>query len=260
MSFTQQVIAHLPLEPMQKAGGFLRETFFCKVIEDKLCLPCLNSKEHKSHLDFSIDWTAEKHQQKLPEQMRSLWRKKQENQRHLKREIGIIKSWKEFVNLRMKTVDAEYQNVVLFRDKEKVLKRLEKESKEKLQLLKHRINSMILKDKFLWKMYKELEVMYRKPDMVQIQHFENLTSSQLLQQPQPLNPVISSMPIDGLINRFYDQLSVSLDNKKMTSHVPIFEDLKCLFSHNQLIVTHNPARSNCLLEWGSQTLTSGKTY
>ncbi|XP_006903522.1 PREDICTED: tripartite motif-containing protein 51-like, partial [Elephantulus edwardii] len=89
------VVSSLQSSEQQMCEIHMRpKTFFCEVFRETLCFPCRNSKEHKSHLDCSIEWTAEKYRQKLLEQMRSLWREKQENQRHLHRQIRIIKSWK----------------------------------------------------------------------------------------------------------------------------------------------------------------------
>ncbi|XP_006891292.1 PREDICTED: tripartite motif-containing protein 49-like [Elephantulus edwardii] len=131
----------------------------------------------KAHQHFPIAWIAEKYRQEFLEQMRTLWDKKLENQRHLNRETSKITSWEDF------------------------------------------------EDQFLRKMYEELETMCRQPDLELLQHFEDLMKkSNFLQQhmPQPVIPLLSSMPIDGLIRKFCCyQVYMCLDYEEGTCHFPI---------------------------------------
>nr|XP_010596533.1 tripartite motif-containing protein 77-like [Loxodonta africana] len=97
------------------------------------------------------------------------------------------------------------------------------------------------------------------------EHFTDVMKrSELVQLhvPQPVNPEISSWPISGLINRLTRfQVYISLDHEIVTSHVPVFEDLRhVLFSGDHLDVDHNSTRSKSFLAWGAQTFISGKYY
>uniref|UniRef100_G3TU64 Tripartite motif containing 77 n=1 Tax=Loxodonta africana TaxID=9785 RepID=G3TU64_LOXAF len=262
-------LSYLPSSAQQMCGIHMKtKNFFCEVVKDILCLLCCKSKEHKAHRHCSIDWTAEEYRQKLLKQMRAVWEKTQENQRNLNRETSKIRTWEGYVNLHRKVIHAEYRKVHLlfYEEEQKYLERLEKESKEIFQQLQESENTMALKGKLLQGMYEELKEMCHKPDMELLQYVLLVISrSELVQLhvPQPVNPEISSWPITGLINRLtrFQAVHISLDHEIVTSHVPVFEDLRhVLFSGDHLDVDHNSTRSKSFLAWGAQTFISGKYY
>ncbi|XP_011361603.1 tripartite motif-containing protein 51-like [Pteropus vampyrus] len=240
---------------------------FCEDDRRLLCSHCSSSQEHKAHRHWSVEGAAEEYQEKLLKKMRSLWDKYCENDRNLNVETITVRSWENYVNLRRKTISAEYEKMLPFFHEEKQhhLERLQKEGKEIFQQLKESKARMTRKRELLRGMYEELKDMCHKPDVELLLDFGDIlhrSETVELHMPQPMNPELSTGPIPGLIKRLNCfKVNITLDCDRTNSHVFVYGDLR------SISVGCDPQeapciapRSECFLAWGAQTFTSGRYY
>ncbi|XP_014958521.2 tripartite motif-containing protein 77-like isoform X2 [Ovis aries] len=67
--------------------------YFCEADKSLLCLFCARSTGHAAHKHYSIMQVAEHYREHLLMQMKSIWKKKQENQRNIKNVTNTFRAW-----------------------------------------------------------------------------------------------------------------------------------------------------------------------
>uniref|UniRef100_A0A8I5R5Y5 B box-type domain-containing protein n=1 Tax=Papio anubis TaxID=9555 RepID=A0A8I5R5Y5_PAPAN len=253
------------LSSEEQMCGTHRETkkMFCEVDKSLLCLLCSSSQEHRDHKHCPIEWAAEEHREKLLKKMQSLWEKACENHRNLNMETTRTKYWKDYVNLRLEAVRAEYQMPALHHEEEKHnLETLKKKGKDIFHQLHLSKAKMAHRREILRGMYEELKEMCHKPDVELLQVFPCRSESVLLHKPQPLNLELSSGPIAGLMDRLNQcRVHITLHQEEANSHIFRYEILRSMCSGcDHQDVPYITATPRSFLAWGAQTFTSGKYY
>uniref|UniRef100_A0A8D1KC50 Tripartite motif-containing protein 77-like n=1 Tax=Sus scrofa TaxID=9823 RepID=A0A8D1KC50_PIG len=243
------------------------KNYFCQTNKSLLCLCCSHSPEHATHVHYPIQQAAEHCRENLLIHMKSIWKKKQENQRNIKKVTSIFRVWEGFVNHRMMMIRAEYPKVCQYLQEEKRrhLEILATEGKIVFRRLRGNVTRMIHMGKLLRRIYGELKEMCLKADVEMLQDVGDIVKrSQLMQQhvPQPMDPQLSTWSIPGMLERLNNfQVDVTLDDKIQNCHVALIEDmrrLRCRPDHGD--TPRNPASSEYTPSWGAQTFTSGKHY
>ncbi|XP_032003901.1 putative tripartite motif-containing protein 49B, partial [Hylobates moloch] len=119
-SLARKVNLWLFLSSEEQMCGTHRETkkMFCEVDRSLLCLLCSSSQEHGDHRHCPIESAAEEHREKLLQKMQSLWEKACENHSNLNVETTRTRHWKDYVNLRLEAIRAEYQKMPAFHHEE----------------------------------------------------------------------------------------------------------------------------------------------
>uniref|UniRef100_H2REI6 TRIM49 n=1 Tax=Pan troglodytes TaxID=9598 RepID=H2REI6_PANTR len=242
-SLARKVSLWLFLSSEEQMCGTHRETkkMFCEVDKSLLCLLCSSSQEHRYHRHRPVEWAAEEHREKLLKKMQSLWEKACENQRNLNMETTRISHWKDYVNLRLEAIRAEYEKMAAFHHEEEKhnLDMLKKKGKDIFHRLHLSKAKMAHRREILRGMYEELKEMCHKPDVELLQGFGDIlqrSESVLLHMPQPLNLELSAGPITGLRDR---SMCIGCDRQNPP---------------------HITATPTSFLAWGAQTYTSGKYY
>ncbi|XP_011793929.1 PREDICTED: putative tripartite motif-containing protein 49B, partial [Colobus angolensis palliatus] len=207
-SLARKASLWLFLSSEEQMCGIHRETkkMFCEVDKNLLCLLCSNSQEHRDHRHCPIEWAAEEHREKLLKKMQSLWDEACENHRNLNMETTRTRYWKDYVNLRLEAIRAEYQKMPAFHHEEEKhnVEMLKKKGKNIFHQLHLSKAKMAHRREILRGMYEELNEMCHKPDVELLQGFGDIlhrSESVLLHKPQPLNLELSSGPIAGLMDR-----------------------------------------------------------
>ncbi|XP_011744213.1 putative tripartite motif-containing protein 49B [Macaca nemestrina] len=257
------------LSSEEQMCGTHRETkkMFCEVDRSLLCLLCSSSQKHRDHKHCPIEWAAEEHREKLLKKMQSLWEEACENHRNLNMETTRTKYWKDYVNLRLEAVRAEYQKMpALHHEEEKHnLEMLKKKGKDIFHQLHLSKAKMAHRREILRGIYEELKEMCHKPDVELLQGFGDIlhrSESVLLHKPQPLNLELSSGPIAGLMDRLNQfRVHITLHHEEANSHIFRYEILRsmCIECDHQ-DVPYITATPRSFLAWGAQTFTSGKYY
>ncbi|XP_032003595.1 putative tripartite motif-containing protein 49B isoform X1 [Hylobates moloch] len=268
-SLARKVNLWLFLSSEEQMCGTHRETkkMFCEVDRSLLCLLCSSSQEHQDHRHCPIELAAEEHREKLLQKMQSLWEKACENHSNLNVETTRTRHWKDYVNLRLEVITAEYQKMPAFHHEEEKhnLEMLKKKGKDIFHQLHLSKAKMAHRREILRGMYEELKEMCHKPDVELLQAFGDIlhrAESVLLHMPQPLNPELSARPITGLMDRLNQfRVHITLHHEEAYSHIFLYEILRsmCIGCDHQdvLYVTATP---RSFLAWGAQTFTSGKYY
>ncbi|OWK17526.1 hypothetical protein Celaphus_00013610, partial [Cervus elaphus hippelaphus] len=207
-------------------------------------------------------------QDKLVKRMRSLWKLREEMQISLNQEANKTQSFENYVALRKVMITVLYQRIplLLHEDEKLHLEALEREGKEICQQLKESVLRMTQQGESLKEVYRELTAMCHKPDTELLQSLGRVpscrTESAQLLLPQPVVPELSVWPIPGLIDwlrRF--QAYTVLYNERVTHHLPVFEDLRCLLAGpDGPGIDYTPPRSKYFLAWGAESFTSGQHY
>uniref|UniRef100_H9H9W1 Uncharacterized protein n=1 Tax=Nomascus leucogenys TaxID=61853 RepID=H9H9W1_NOMLE len=263
-SLARKASLWLFLSSEEQMCGTHRETkkMFCEVDKSLLCSPCSSSQEHRDHRHCPIEWAAEEHREKLLQKMQSLWEKACENHSNLNVENTRTRHWKDYVNLRLEAIRAEYQKMPAFHHEEEKhnLEMLKKKGKDIFHQLHLSKAKMAHRREILRGMYKELKEMCHKPDVELLQVFPCRTESVLLHMPQPLNPELSAGPITGLMDRL-NQFRGKSPPIEANSHIFLYEILRsmCIGCDHQ-DVPYVTATPRSFLAWGAQTFTSGKYY
>ncbi|XDB65648.1 hypothetical protein ABFV05_019264 [Capra hircus] len=222
---------------------------------------------HAAHKHYSIMQVAEHYREHLLMQMKSIWKKKQENQRNIKKVTNTFRAWEGFINLRLVMIRAEYPKVCQYlqEEKQKHLEMLAIEGAVIFQRLNRNVARMIHTGKLLRKIYEELKEMCLKADVDMLQGVEDtMKRSQLMQLyiPQPLDPQLSTWTITGMLERLNSfRVYITLDGKIRNCCVPLIEALRrlqCGPVHRD--VPWDPARPENTPTWGAQTFTAGKHY
>ncbi|KAG5196188.1 hypothetical protein JEQ12_010874 [Ovis aries] len=192
--------------------------YFCEADKSLLCLFCARSTGHAAHKHYSIMQVAEHYREHLLMQMKSIWKKKQENQRNIKKVTNTFRAWEGFINLRLVMIRAEYPKVCQYlqEEKQKHLEMLAIEGAVIFQRLNRNVARMIHMGKLLRKIYEELKEMCLKADVDMLQGVEDtMKRSQLMQLyiPQPLDPQLSTWTITGMLERLnsFRDLSFGVD-------------------------------------------------
>ncbi|KAF4008134.1 hypothetical protein G4228_019767 [Cervus hanglu yarkandensis] len=257
-------------ETHQEARGL-----FCEADQTLLCGPCSERPEHAAHSHSPIHGAAEESlnlmgilQEKLVKRMRSLWKLREEMQISLNQEANKTQSFENYVALRKVMITVLYQRIplLLHEDEKLHLEALEREGKEICQQLKESVLRMTQQGESLKEVYRELTAMCHKPDTELLQSLGRVpscrTESAQLLLPQPVVPELSVWPIPGLIDwlrRF--QAYTVLYNERVTHHLPVFEDLRCLLAGpDGPGIDYTPPRSKYFLAWGAESFTSGQHY
>ncbi|XP_006871288.1 PREDICTED: tripartite motif-containing protein 43-like [Chrysochloris asiatica] len=239
------------------------KTIFCEVSRNLFCVLCSNIQEHESHTHYSIEYAIEDYQEKLLRQMRSIWKKIQENEINLKKESQITKDWRCFVDVSSYMFTCVHRTFppILF-DESQHLKVLESEGKNSYKQLIKSEAAMEQKKKDLREMYEDLMTMCHKSDVELLKSFEDLlTRSEFVQQhmPQPVNPALNARPIPGLIEKVKQfQVNILFEYETCSKNCMLFEDVRHR-SDLQDVPFHS-SRSNCFPAWEAQEFTSGKHY
>ncbi|XP_034788519.3 putative tripartite motif-containing protein 49B isoform X1 [Pan paniscus] len=268
-SLARKVSLWLFLSSEEQMCGTHRETkkMFCEVDRSLLCLLCSSSQEHRDHRHCPIESAAEEHREKLLQKMQSLWEKACENHRNLNVETTRTRCWKDYVNLRLEAIRAEYQKMPAFHHEEEKhnLEMLKKKGKDIFHRLHLSKAKMAHRMEILRGMYEELNEMCHKPDVELLQAFGDIlhrSESVLLHMPQPLNPELSAGPITGLRDRLNQfRVHITLYHEEANSDIFLYEILKsmCIGCDHQ-DVPYFTATPGSFLAWGAQTFTSGKYY
>ncbi|XP_055437598.1 tripartite motif-containing protein 77-like isoform X1 [Bubalus kerabau] len=241
--------------------------YFCEADKSLLCLFCSRSTGHATHKHYSVMQVAEHYREHLLMQMKSIWKKKQENQRNIKKVTNTFRAWEGFINLRLVMIRAEYPKVCQYlqEEKQKHLEMLAIEGTVIFQRLTRNVARMIHMGKLLRKIYEELKEMCLKADVDMLQGVEDtMKRSQLMQLyiPQPLDPQLSTWTITGMLERLNSfRVYITLDGKIRNGCVPLIEALRrlqCGPVHRD--VPWDPARPENTPTWGAQTFTAGKHY
>ncbi|XP_054517737.2 tripartite motif-containing protein 49D-like [Pan troglodytes] len=257
------------LSSEEQMCGTHRETkkIYCEVDRSLLCWLCSSSQEHRYHRHCPAEWAAEEHREKLLKKMQSLWEKACENQRNLNVETTRISHWKDYVNVRLEAIRAEYQKMPAFHHEEEKhnLEMLKKKGKDIFHQLHLSKTKMAHRREILRGTYAELMKMCHKPDVELLQAFGDIlyrSESVLLHMPQPLNLELSAGPITGLRDRLNQfRVDITLPHNEANSHIFRRGDLRsiCIGCDRQN-VPHITATPTSFLAWGAQTFTSGKYY
>ncbi|XP_055137357.1 putative tripartite motif-containing protein 49B [Symphalangus syndactylus] len=268
-SLARKASLWLFLSSEEQMCGTHRETkkMFCEVDKSLLCLLCSSSQEHRDHKHCPIESAAEEHGEKLLQKMQSLWEKTCENHSNLNVETTRTRHWKDYVNLRLEAIRAEYQKMPAFHQEEEKhnLEMLKKKGKDIFHQLHLSKAKMAHRREILREMYEELKEMCHKPDVELLQAFGDIlhrTESVLLHMPQPLNPELSAGPITGLMDRLNQfRVHITLHHEEANSHIFLYEILRsmCIGCDHQ-DVPYVTATPRSFLAWGAQTFTSGKYY
>ncbi|XP_055139210.1 putative tripartite motif-containing protein 49B isoform X1 [Symphalangus syndactylus] len=271
-SLARKVNLWLFLSSEEQKCGTHKDTkkMFCEVDRSLLCLLCSSSQEHRDHRHCPIESAAEEHRisdEKLLQKMQSLWEKACENHSNLNVETTRTRHWKNYVNLRLEAIRAEYQKMPAFHHEEEKhnLEMLKKKGKDIFHQLHLSKAKMAHRREILRGMYEELKEMCHKPDLELLQAFGDIlhrTESVLLHMPQPLNPELSAGPITGLMDRLNQfRVHITLHHEEANSHIFLYEILRsmCIGCDHQ-DVPYVTATPRSFLAWGAQTFTSGKYY
>uniref|UniRef100_A0A8B9XPX7 Tripartite motif containing 77 n=1 Tax=Bos mutus grunniens TaxID=30521 RepID=A0A8B9XPX7_BOSMU len=241
--------------------------YFCEADKSLLCLFCSRSTGHATHEHYSVMQVAEHYREHLLMQMKSIWKKKQENQRNIKKVTNTFRAWEGFINLRLVMIRAEYPQVCQYlqEEKQKHLEMLAIEGTVIFQRLNRNVARMIHMGKLLRKIYEELKEMCLKADVDMLQGVEDtMKRSQLMQLyiPQPLDPQLSTWTITGMLERLNSfRVYITLDGKIRNGCVPLIEALRrlqCGPVHRD--VPWDAACPENTPTWGAQTFTAGKHY
>ncbi|XP_055139208.1 putative tripartite motif-containing protein 49B [Symphalangus syndactylus] len=271
-SLARKVNLWLFLSSEEQKCGTHKDTkkMFCEVDRSLLCLLCSSSQEHRDHRHCPIESAAEEHRisdEKLLQKMQSLWEKACENHSNLNVETTRTRHWKNYVNLRLEAIRAEYQKMPAFHHEEEKhnLEMLKKKGKDIFHQRHLSKAKMAHRREILRGMYEELKEMCHKPDLELLQAFGDIlhrTESVLLHMPQPLNPELSAGPITGLMDRLNQfRVHITLHHEEANSHIFLYEILRsmCIGCDHQ-DVPYVTATPRSFLAWGAQTFTSGKYY
>ncbi|XP_059961311.1 tripartite motif-containing protein 77-like isoform X1 [Mesoplodon densirostris] len=264
----ESVVCQLPSSAKQMCKIHqVIKLYFCQTDKSLLCLFCSHSPEHATHEHYPIKQVAEHYRENLLMQMKSIWKKKKENQRNIKKVTNIFRVWEGFVNLRMVMIGAEYPKVYQYlqEEKQKHLEMLAIEGKIVFQRLRRNVARMVHMGKLLRRIYEELKELCLKADVDMLQGVgDTMKRSQLMQLyiPQPMDPQLSTWAITGMLERLNSfRVYVTLDHKIRNCHVALTEDLRRLqCSPDHQDVPRNPASSENTPSWGAQTFTTGKHY
>ncbi|XP_008067075.1 tripartite motif-containing protein 43-like [Carlito syrichta] len=257
------------LSSEEQMCGTHKETkkMFCEVDKSLLCSLCSKSQEHRTHRHCPIEGAAEEQREKLLKQMRSLWKKIQENQKNLNEESRIILLWMCYVFLRAEMIKDEYRKLhpVLHEEEKQHLERIKKERHEIFQQLKRNKVKMKQKRKHLKEMYEELMEMSHKPDVELLQDVGDIltrSESVLLHMPQPVDAALSAGPITGLVDRLNCfRVEISFHNEITNHNIRLFDDVRSfLFRPDHEDGSLNSDRSDYSAAWGAPGFTSGKHY
>ncbi|XP_062950886.1 tripartite motif-containing protein 43-like [Cynocephalus volans] len=238
---------------------------FCEEDKNLLCVLCSHSQGHEAHRHCSIEEAAEEHREKLIKNMRTLWKKIQQNQRNLVVESRIISQWMCYVYLRAEMTRGEYRKLhpVSCEEEKQYIEKLKKEREEILQNLKRCEAKMAQKRKHLKELYQELIEMCHKPDVELLQDFgDTLTRSESVQLPQLVNPELSAWFITGLMDKLNCfRVDISFSNEITNHNIRLFDNVRSLvFRHVHQDASLNSDRSNYFAAWGAQSFTTGKHY
>uniref|UniRef100_A0A4W2FTT1 Tripartite motif-containing protein 64-like n=1 Tax=Bos indicus x Bos taurus TaxID=30522 RepID=A0A4W2FTT1_BOBOX len=241
---------------------------FCEVDQTLLCGPCSELPEHAAHSHSPIHRAAEESREKLVKRMRTLWKLREEMKISLNQEANKTQSFENYVALRKAMITVQYQRIplLLHEDEKMHLEALEQEAKEICQQLKGSVFTMTEQAESMREMYRELTEMCHKPDMELLQSLGSVPScrskSVQLHLPQPVVPEFNVWPIPGLIDWLRQfQVYIELHNERVTHHLPVFEDLRCLLAGpDGPDVDYTPPRSIYFLSWGAESFTSGQHY
>ncbi|XP_008067085.1 tripartite motif-containing protein 77 [Carlito syrichta] len=264
----ESVIFPLPASEIQICRRHQNiKNLYCETDKNLLCFLGSQSPEHATHRHYPINQVAGYYRENLLMQMKSIWKKKQKNQRNLIRETNIIRVWEGFINLRMVMIKAEYPKVYQYlqEEKQKHLESLANEGKMLFQQLKRSEIRMAQVGNLLRGMYKELKEMCQNADVHLLQDFGDIMKrSELVQLylPQPVNPQLSAWAITGLSERLsFFRVYITLDGKIRSHHKLLFEDLRHLqCSPGYPDMPYSQASAEYVPSWGAQTFTMGKHY
>uniref|UniRef100_A0A4W2FSI9 Uncharacterized protein n=1 Tax=Bos indicus x Bos taurus TaxID=30522 RepID=A0A4W2FSI9_BOBOX len=222
---------------------------FCEVDQTLLCGPCSELPEHAAHSHSPIHRAAE--ESRVGDASQAVW------------------DLENYVALRKAMITVQYQRIplLLHEDEKMHLEALEQEAKEICQQLKGSVFTMTEQAESMREMYRELTEMCHKPDMELLQvrkedPFSERETSVQLHLPQPVVPEFNVWPIPGLIDWLRQfQVYIELHNERVTHHLPVFEDLRCLLAGpDGPDVDYTPPRSIYFLSWGAESFTSGQHY
>uniref|UniRef100_A0A8D1GAA3 Tripartite motif containing 77 n=1 Tax=Sus scrofa TaxID=9823 RepID=A0A8D1GAA3_PIG len=224
------------------------KNYFCQTNKSLLCLCCSHSPEHATHVHYPIQQAAEHCRENLLIHMKSIWKKKQENQRNIKKVTSIFRVW-EILN------PLSYQGIPYYTT---LYKGFDSVGTGTLTLYLHLITGVNVR--CMLSFYFELLNLESVNSAVGY----NKSQPFLMQQhvPQPMDPQLSTWSIPGMLERLNNfQVDVTLDDKIQNCHVALIEDmrrLRCRPDHGD--TPRNPASSEYTPSWGAQTFTSGKHY
>ncbi|XP_030872214.2 putative tripartite motif-containing protein 49B isoform X1 [Gorilla gorilla gorilla] len=264
-SLARKVSLWLFLSSEEQMCGTHRETkkMFCEVDRSLLCLLCSSSQEHQDHRHCPIESAAEEHREKLLQKMQSLWEKACENHRNLNVETTRTRCWKDYMNLRLEAIRAEYEKMAAFHHEEEKhnLEMLKKKGKDIFHRLHLSKAKMAHRREILRGMYEELNEMCHKPDVELLQDLGDMVArseSVLLHMPQPVNPELTIGPITGPVDRLNHFRVETFFTWEVTNYnIRLFEDVRSLmFRHGSL----NSDRSDNFAAWGAWDFSSGKHY
>uniref|UniRef100_A0A8D2DQ14 Tripartite motif-containing protein 43 n=1 Tax=Sciurus vulgaris TaxID=55149 RepID=A0A8D2DQ14_SCIVU len=243
------------------------KNIFCEEDKNLLCLLCSNSEEHRAHRHCPIEEAAEEYREMFLKQMRSFWKKIQENQKNLKKENRKINQWVWYVHLHREATKAAYRMVHpgVHEEEKEHLETLIKERKMAVQQLKRSKAKMLKKRKQLKKGYKELMKTCHKPDVELLQvRTEDMIDNILLvlRMPQPVRPQLSAQSITGLVDTLkHFQVNFSFHNEVNSHNIMLFDDVRSLiFGQDNEDESLNSDRSKYCAAWGDQSFSSGKHY
>ncbi|XP_024304424.1 tripartite motif-containing protein 49C isoform X2 [Homo sapiens] len=264
-SLARKVSLWLFLSSEEQMCGTHRETkkIFCEVDRSLLCLLCSSSQEHRYHRHRPIEWAAEEHREKLLQKMQSLWEKACENHRNLNVETTRTRCWKDYVNLRLEAIRAEYQKMPAFHHEEEKhnLEMLKKKGKEIFHRLHLSKAKMAHRMEILRGMYEELNEMCHKPDVELLQDLGDMVArseSVLLHMLQPVNPELPTGPITGPVDRLnHFRVEISFTWEGTNYNIGLFEDVRSLMFRRGSL---NSDRSDYFAAWGAWVFSSGKHY
>ncbi|XP_062053561.1 tripartite motif-containing protein 77 [Lepus europaeus] len=239
----------------------------CETDKKLLCVLCSESPEHATHRLCPIQQAAEYCREKLLMQMKSIWKKRQKNQRNLNKETNIIRTWQAFINLRMVMIKAEYPTLYqyLHEEKQRHLESLAIEGRMIFQQLKRSKARMDHMGQVLRGTYEELKGLCCAADVRLLQGLGNIlkrSESVQLYMPQPVNPQLSSWAITGMPERLnFFRVYITLDHNNHSHHLLLMEDLRRLqCSPYSSDMSQLPASSHFSPSWAAQIFTSGKHY
>uniref|UniRef100_G1S172 Tripartite motif containing 77 n=1 Tax=Nomascus leucogenys TaxID=61853 RepID=G1S172_NOMLE len=242
------------------------KNLICETDRSLLCFLCSQSPRHATHKHYMTKEADEYYWKKLLIQMKSLWKKKQKNQRNLSRETNVIGTWEVFINLRSMMISAEYPKVCQYlREEQKHLESLARDGRIVFQQLKKSQTRMAEMGVLLRGMYEKLNEMSCKADVNLPQDLgDTMTRNEflMLAMPQPVNPQLSAWTITGMSERLnFFRVYITLDHKICSNHKLLFEDLRHLqCSLDDTDTSCNPISTQYTSSWGAQILASGKHY
>uniref|UniRef100_A0A0D9S0S6 RING-type E3 ubiquitin transferase n=1 Tax=Chlorocebus sabaeus TaxID=60711 RepID=A0A0D9S0S6_CHLSB len=243
------------------------KNLICETDRSLLCFLCSQSPRHANHKHFMTKEADEYYRNKLLIQMKSIWKKKQKNQRNLNRETNIIRTWKVFIHLRSMMISAEYPKVCQYlrEEEQKHLEGLAREGRIVFEQLKISQTRMAKMSVLLRGMFEKLKEMSCKADVNLPQDLGDIMKRNeflRLAMPQPVNPQLSAWTITGMSERLnFFRVYITMDHKICSNHKLLFEDLRHLqCSLDDTDMSCTPTSTQYTSSWGAQILTSGKHY